>query len=138
MSSTSETSRGSRRAKQTLNLQRTLLKDIQSAGGVGKFHGGSSQALAFLCDTRPELSGGRGDKVRERIGKKVQHWKQLEKDQWFGLLQSNNVTELPSKNQVSKRQWYEADPQEEDEIATKEDYKKEDYEKENTDAQRLV
>jgi hypothetical protein len=27
-----------------------------------------------------------------------QRWKQLDKDQWFGLLLSNNLTELPSKN----------------------------------------
>jgi hypothetical protein len=81
-----------------LNLQLTLLKDIQSAGGIDKFHLGSSQALSFLCDSRPELYGARGDKVRNKIGKKVQRWKLLEKDQWLGLLLDKKVTELPSKN----------------------------------------
>jgi hypothetical protein len=94
---TSETSTDSR-SKLPLNLQLTLLKDIQSAGGIDKFHLGSSQALSFLCDSRPELYGARGDKVRNKIGKKVQRWKLLEKDQWLGLLLDKKVTELPSKN----------------------------------------
>jgi hypothetical protein len=79
-----------------LNLQLILLKDIQSAGGINKFHLGSSRVLSFLGDTRPEIDGARGDKVHGRNGKKVQRWKRLDKNQWFGLLLSNNVTELPS------------------------------------------
>ncbi len=94
---TSQSSGGSR-SKLPLNLQLTLLKDIQREGGIDKFHLGSSQALSFLCDTRPELYGARGDKVRERIRAKVQRWKRLDKDHWYSLLLAHNVTELPSKN----------------------------------------
>jgi hypothetical protein len=95
-SATSQTSVGSR-TKLPLNLQLTLLNDIQSAGGIEKFQIESHQALSELCDKRPELYGARGGNTRLRIGRKVARWKQLEKDQWLQLLLHKKVSEKTSK-----------------------------------------
>ena len=60
----SDSSQGSIRRSLPVNLQRTLVADIQSRGGITKFDSETDpQAVRNLCDTRLELYGGRGDQL---------------------------------------------------------------------------
>jgi hypothetical protein len=60
-------------------VQKQLVDDIEEAGGIKLF--GSSkqeyQALAALLDTNIELYGERGDALRTKLRKKVNHWSTL-------------------------------------------------------------
>ena len=95
-------SQASRRQRLPFNLQATLLSDIQVRGGIDKFGLESEQALALLCDDRPELYGERGDPLRRKIGKKVVRWRSSfnkSKASWLKVLSKFQVTEKPSKVQ---------------------------------------
>lgn len=100
-SDTSQVSEGSRSNLKPYLLS-ILLRDVISAGGIDRFHLVSSQALATLCDKRPEIYGPRGSKLRERIRKKIFRWKLLQsksEDKWLALLVKHNISVKPRKAQ---------------------------------------
>lgn len=70
-------SASSQREKLSINLLQQLAIDIQARGGIQNFSLTGQQVLRTICDQRPELFGQKGDKLRERIGKKVNRWKRL-------------------------------------------------------------
>ena len=70
-------SASSKREKLPRNLLHQLALDINARGGIRLFNVQSNQALASLCDQRPELYGERGGVVRAKIQKKVQEWREL-------------------------------------------------------------
>jgi len=94
-------SQSSRRSKLPGHLQIQLVTDIQAKGGIDKFGLGEKQAIAALCDARPEICGNRGDPIRSKIGKKVCKWREKHnKSQaaWFQFVSDLKITEKPSKN----------------------------------------
>jgi len=94
-------SQSSRRSKLPGHLQIQLVTDIQAKGGIDKFGLGEKQAIAALCDARPEIYGNRGDPIRSKIGKKVCKWREkYNKSQaaWFQFVSDLKITEKPSKN----------------------------------------
>lgn len=93
----SDTESSSSRVRLPFNLQRQLLSDIQERGGIERFGLSQLQALSALCDARPELYGDRGDRVRRRIGKKVQRWRVLTPAEFARELQKYKVGVKPSK-----------------------------------------
>ena len=96
-------STASKRTRLPFNLQWQLLEDIQAKGGLARFRLENEQALAVLCDQRKELYGDQGTKVRVRIGKKVQKWRELfVKDpvEFFGVLERFGVKTRPSKTNL--------------------------------------
>lgn len=100
-------STSSQRQRLPINLQRQLLIDIQSKGGIDKFGLDSQQSLANLCDQRPLLYGPRGDKLRGRIGKKVIRWRGLYRDdptKWLSVLAKLSVAEKPTGPSKAKKQ----------------------------------
>lgn len=82
-SPSSDTDTSSKRAFDPLPgvVLKQLATDIEAAGGIQKFSGlnKAPQALASLCNTREDLYGLRGDKLRNKIGKQVHRWVLLHK-----------------------------------------------------------
>lgn len=104
-SDSSTSSTGSKREKLPGHVLSQLAADIHARGGIDKFSLESEQALAVLCDQRPELCGTRGSKLRLRVRKKVYRWKEKQKQNplaWLQTIKDLQVTEKPTKAQLDK------------------------------------
>ena len=89
---------GGSRQRLSLNIQRTLVSDIQEAGGIDSFSLSTAHALKELCDRRPDLYGRKGEAIRQRIGRKVQRWKLLYAESeanWLKVVSKLEVTAKP-------------------------------------------
>ena len=104
-SDSSVSSTTSRRERLPGHLLSQLGADINEKGGIIKFGLEAEQALAELCDKRPELYGPRGSRTRYRVGKKVDRWKSKVRGNqsvWLQILEDLKVTKKPKKSQLKK------------------------------------
>lgn len=81
----SVTSTASRRERLPLHVQKQLARDIESNGGIKHFSGfNSTKNLYHLLQKRvgdaENPYGNRGDPIRTKLTKKVNHWVRLEKE----------------------------------------------------------
>jgi hypothetical protein len=85
----SDTSQSSQRQKLPPHVLAALVADIQASGGISAFHLQQTQRVAHICDSKPEIYGRRGDKLREKIRKKVNRWQRdfkVSPDSWSIVL----------------------------------------------------
>lgn len=88
-----------KRQRLPLYLLKQLLVDIQQAGGIHCFHLKSNQALSEILNKRPDLYGSRGQPIRDRIRKKVHHWRTKfnhSESSWLEVLAQHQVVAKPS------------------------------------------
>jgi hypothetical protein len=103
------------REKLPFNIQKALVFDIQSSGGIVVFAligQEGVQAVASLCDKRKDTFGRRGDPLREKIRKKVWAWsKNYLKDpkSWGKVLAKFECTEKSAKVEVALKKKLESD-----------------------------
>ena len=88
-------STASQRKRLPHNLQRQLLIDLGKQGGIHHYdqNSDSEQALVAILDRRQQLYGRRGEKLRVRIGAKVQRWKLLPHDKFQAVLAKFRVAD---------------------------------------------
>jgi hypothetical protein len=110
----SDTSQSSQRTRLPPNVVVALVADIQASGGIGAFHLQETQRVASICEANPQIYGRRGNKLREKIRKKVNRWQRayktdpdswsivLEKVGWEKVVSATKPPKVP-KNPTSKK-----------------------------------
>ena len=109
---TSTGSKGTRK-QLSLNIQKTVLQDIENSGGIGLFTVGQSQALAKLLDNpeRATIYGNRGDKIRRKISQWIHKLKQWPRDKYLEKCLSAGVARVSNPSATASRKQLSSPPQ---------------------------